>query len=65
LLHGAEAVVPLPGGRSIPVEMTGMTDKIGEQVAMMSQQIGRFDQMIDLLQSSVDTQHKIYRATTG
>jgi hypothetical protein len=65
LMHGTEAVVPLPGGRSIPVEMTGMTDKIGEQVAMMSQQIGRFDQMIDLLQSSVDTQHKIYRATTG
>lgn len=65
LLHGTEAVVPLPGGRSIPVEMTGMTDKIGEQVAMMSQQINRFDQMIDLLQSSVDTQHKIYRATAG
>jgi hypothetical protein len=65
LLHGTEAVVPLPGGRSIPVEMTGMTDKIGEQVSIMSQQLSRFDQMIDLLQSSVDTQHKIYRATTG
>jgi hypothetical protein len=65
LLHGTEAVVPLPGGRSIPVEMTGMTDKIGEQMAMMNQQIDRFDQMISLLQSSVDTQQKIYRATAG
>jgi hypothetical protein len=65
LLHGAEAVVPLPGGRSIPVEMTGMSDKIGEQVSMMGEQISRFDQMISLLQSSVDTQNKIYRASVG
>lgn len=65
LLHGTEAVVPLPGGRSIPVEMTGMTDKIGEQVSLMTAQITRFDQMINLLQSSVDTQNKIYRAAVG
>jgi hypothetical protein len=65
LLHGTEAVVPLPGGRSIPVEMTGMTEKIGEQVALMGQQLSRFDQMIDLLQSSQYTQQKIYRATVG
>lgn len=65
ILHGAEAVVPLPDGRTIPVTMTAMTDKLGQQMDLMGQQLGRFDQMIDLLQYSVDTQQRIYRATTG
>jgi muramidase (phage lysozyme) len=65
MLHGTEAVIPLPGGRSVPVEMTGMSDKMGEQVSLMTEQVNRFDQMIGLLQSSVDMQGKIYRATVN
>jgi muramidase (phage lysozyme) len=65
MLHGTEAVIPLPGGRSVPVEMSGMGDKMGEQVSILTEQVDRFDQMISLLQSSVDMQGKIYRATTG
>lgn len=62
MLHGTEAVVPLPGGRSIPVEMTGMTDTMGKQVAMMGEQILRFDTMINLLQNNVDLSRKILQA---
>jgi len=62
MLHGTEAVVPLPGGRSIPVEMTGMTDTMGKQVAMMGEQISRFDTMINLLQNNVDLSRKILQA---
>jgi len=65
MLHGTEAVIPLPGGRSVPVEMTGMSDRMGEQVSLMTEQVNRFDQMIGLLQSSVDMQGKIYRATVN
>lgn len=65
MLHGTEAVIPLPGGRSVPVEMTGMSDRMGEQVSILTTQVDRFDQMISLLQSSVDMQGKIYRATVN
>jgi muramidase (phage lysozyme) len=65
ILHGTEAVIPLPGGRNIPVEMTGMSTAMGEQVSILTEQVGRFDQMINLLQNSVDMQGKILRATQG
>jgi muramidase (phage lysozyme) len=65
MMHGTEAVIPLPGGRNVPVEMTGMSDRMGEQVSILTEQVGRFDQMIGLLQSSVDMQGKIYRATVN
>jgi len=62
ILHGTEAVIPLPNGRNVPVEITGMSDRMGEQVSILTEQVGRFDQMINLLQSSVDMQGKILRA---
>jgi len=63
MLHGTEAVIPLPGGRSVPVEMTGMSDKIGEQVGMMSAQLDRLDEMVSLMRTSNDTNAKILRAS--
>ncbi len=63
MLHGTEAVVPLAGGRSIPVEMTGMTDTMGQQVTMMGEQLSRFDTMIGLLQNNVDISRKLLSAT--
>ena len=65
MLHGTEAVIPLPDGRSVPVEMSGMGDRMGEQVSIMTEQVSQFGQMINLLQNSVDMQGKIYRATVG
>jgi hypothetical protein len=63
-LHGTEAIVPLPGGRSIPVEMTGMTDKMGEQITVLIQQNEMMGEMISLMRNSVEVQGKIYRATS-
>jgi muramidase (phage lysozyme) len=63
MMHGTEAVIPLPGGRSVPVEMTGMSDKIGEQVGMMSAQLDRLDEMVSLMRTSNDTNAKILRAS--
>jgi len=62
MLHGTEAVIPLPGGRSIPVEMNGVTDKIGEQVTMMSAQLDRLDEMVSLMKTNNDVNTKILRA---
>ena len=63
MMHGTEAVIPLPGGRTVPVEMTGMSDKIGEQVGMMSAQLDRLDEMVSLMRTSNDTNAKILRAS--
>jgi hypothetical protein len=59
-MHGTETlkIEPAKAGQT-------STDQIDKQIDVMNAQLTRFDQMIDLLQSSVDTQHKIYRATTG
>jgi hypothetical protein len=39
MLLGVEAVIPLAGGRSIPVEMPGMTAGVREQMQLMNQQM--------------------------
>lgn len=59
-MHGTETlkIEPAKAGQT-------STEQIDKQIDVMNAQLTRFDQMIDLLQSSVDTQHKIYRATTG
>jgi hypothetical protein len=43
--------------------MTGMSDKIGEQVGMMSAQLDRLDEMVSLMRTSNDTNAKILRAS--
>jgi len=65
MLHGTEAVVPLPDGRQIPVEMNGMTDKIGQQIDTLMAQTEMMGEMVSLMRDSVTVQNKIYRATAG
>ena len=59
MLHGTEAVVPLPDGRTIPVEMPSLSDGMREQVSMMQEQIGRLDQLISAMRSQNDISNKI------
>lgn len=58
-LHGTEAVVPLPDGRTIPVEMPSLSDGMREQVSMMQEQIGRLDQLILAMRSQNDISNKL------
>jgi hypothetical protein len=63
MLHGTEAIVPLPNGRSIPVEMTGMTDKIGQQLDVMNQQISSLNELVSLMRTNNDISTKILRTS--
>ncbi len=63
MLHGTEAIVPLPNGRSIPVEMTGMTDKIGQQLDVMNQQISSLNELVGLMRTNNDISTKILRTS--
>lgn len=57
-LHGNEAVVPLPDNRSIPVDMPNFAGSFDRQIDMMGQQIGRLDELVNLIrnQNSISTQ---------
>jgi hypothetical protein len=62
MLHGDEAVVPLAGGRSIPVEMPGLTASMSGQMDMMAVQITKLDELIDAMRSNNDISNKILKA---
>lgn len=63
MLHGTEAVVPLPNGRSIPVEIAGFNNSFSEQNSMLAAQISRLDDLIDLMRNQVNTSQKILSYT--
>jgi len=46
MLHGVEAVVPLAGGRSIPVAMPDLSMGNQEQTALMGNQVSKLDELV-------------------
>lgn len=63
MLHGTEAVVPLPNGKSIPVEMQGMMSSFNDQNGLMAQQITRLDELISVMRNQVSISQKILNYT--
>lgn len=48
-LHGTEAVIPLSGGRGIPIEMPAFTENLRRLADIMLDQTGRFDELLDMM----------------
>ena len=72
-LHGTEAIVPLPDGDSIPVEMQasnvttpGTAPGMGnqEQLAVMQTQVSRLDEMIRLMGRQISATDKVRTAVS-
>ena len=61
MLHGTEAVVPLPDGKTIPVTMPEMTN----QMNMMTEQITRLDELVALMRNANGISSKILQASTN
>ena len=53
LLHGTEAVVPLPDGRSIPVQVTDQDNSI------MTAQLDRLDELVSIMKNQLSVSTKI------
>lgn len=64
-LHGTEAVIPLPDGKSIPVEMSNLSNSIGEQMGVMSAQLGKLEEMISIMRDTNSISGKILQATNN
>ena len=61
-LHGTEAVVPLPDGRSIPVEMPNYMAGINNQIAAISEQSKQLAELITIMRTRNQISEKILRA---
>jgi hypothetical protein len=61
-LHGTEAVVPLPDGRSIPVELSGYVDNVRNQIDVIRAQNSRLDDLISIMRTRNQISEKILRA---
>ena len=59
MLHGNEAVVPLPNGKTIPVEMPGFSTSLDQQANLMQEQISRLDELINVMRNQVSVSQKI------
>jgi hypothetical protein len=62
-LHGTEAVIPMPGGRNIPVDMTGMNQAMQEssraQIDLLASQNNQLDELINLMRRQASISEKI------
>jgi hypothetical protein len=61
-LHGTEAIVPLPDGKTIPVEMPGFGSRLEGQSSLMSQQLDKLDELVRIMQNQVSVSTKILQA---
>jgi hypothetical protein len=62
-LHGTEAIVPLPNGNMIPVEMPGMDSSLSEQNDILAQQLDRMDAMITFMKNQNAISQKLLQKT--
>jgi hypothetical protein len=62
-LHGTEAVVPLPNGQTIPVEMSGMSNNMQQQLNLMVQQVGKLDELVSVMRNQVSVSNKILQVS--
>lgn len=61
-LHGTEAIVPLPDGKTIPVEMPGFGSRLEDQSNLMSRQLDKLDELVRIMQNQVNVSTKILQA---
>ena len=64
-LHGNEAVVPLPDGRTIPVEMPSLSNNIEQQVSMLGAQLATMQEMVRYMRDSNAISTKLLQAANN
>ena len=60
-LHGNEAVIPLAGGRSIPLEIPGLMDSQQQNNALLMQLIAGIDELVSVSRTGNKTNKDILR----
>ena len=65
MLHGNEAVVPLPDGKTIPVEMPNLDRNMQEQVSMMGAQLIALEELVRYMRDNNAINTKILQAANN
>lgn len=65
MLHGTEAVVPLPDGKTIPVEMPNLDRNMQEQVNMMGAQLVALEELVRYMRENASISAKILQAANN
>lgn len=63
LLHGNEAVVPLPDGKTIPVEMPNLDRNMEQQVSMMGAQLIALEELVRYMRENTSISAKILQVS--
>jgi hypothetical protein len=65
MLHGTEAVVPLPDGKTIPVQMPELASSMGEQWGVMGAQLAALESIVSAMRDQNSISAKILQATNA
>jgi hypothetical protein len=61
-LQGTNAVVPLPSGQQIPVEMPEFNTNLADQTQILTQQLAKLDELMRVMQAQVGVSTKILQS---
>lgn len=64
-LHGTEAVIPLPDGKTVPVVMPELASGLRDQMGMMSAQLMALQDMVSLMRDQTTISTKILQAANN
>jgi hypothetical protein len=64
-LHGTEAVIPLPDGKTVPVVMPELTSGLRDQMNMMGAQLMALQDMVSLMRDQTTISTKILQAANN
>ena len=63
ILHGTEAIVPLPDGRNIPVSMPDFKDGFAQQIGLLGVQITKMDELVSVMRDQNIISNRILQAS--
>ena len=64
-LHGTEAVIPLPDGKTVPVVMPELVSGLRDQMSMMGAQLMALQDMVSLMRDQTTISTKILQAANN
>jgi len=64
-LHGTEAVIPLPDGKTIPVVMPELTSGLQDQMSMMGAQLVALENLVSIMRDQTTISTKILQAANN
>jgi len=64
-LHGTEAVIPLPDGKTVPVVMPELVSGLRDQMSMMGAQLMALQDMVSLMRDQTTISNKILQAANN